>query len=128
MLGRADHWLMSEYRINGQIKVREVPFASEAEWRHWWLGEFKIIKGVNTMVRLPRMSDREKERYTAAESENILVAAGITQVLNYVGATNGSTTGVAQWLAFGNRASAWSSLLTPVSPMRFFGLFRVLPV
>jgi len=63
MLGRADNWLMSEYRINGQIKVREVPFASEAEWRHWWLGEFKIIKGVNTMVRLPRMSDRENYDY-----------------------------------------------------------------
>ena len=48
------------------------------------------------------MSDKEKDRYTVAESSNILVASGITQVLNYVGAASGNTTGFAQYFAVGN--------------------------
>lgn len=91
--------LREDIHIRGTVRVREVPFKDEAEWRRWWLGEFDD-KG--RMIRPPRMSEREKERYTVTESENMLVANGITQVLNYVGTSDGSSVGFAQQLAFGN--------------------------
>lgn len=85
--------------ICGLIRAREVPFETREEWRKWWLGEFDAR---GRMVRPPRMSEKEKERYTVAEAENILVSSGITQVLNYVGASAGNATGFAQYFAVGN--------------------------
>lgn len=87
--------------VCGHIRAREVPFETREEWIHWWLGEFD---SQGKMLRLPRMSDREKERYTVAESSNILVSSGITQLLNYLGSASGNSTGFAQWFATGNIA------------------------
>src|SRR5579885_508893 len=85
--------------ICGRIRVREVPFETEAEWARWWLCERNLSGEV---IGPARMSDREKERYTVVEASNILVASGISQVLNYVGSTNGNATGFAQYFAVGN--------------------------
>lgn len=89
--------------ICGLIRARAVPFETEAEWRHWWLGEFDAR---GQMIRPPRMSEKEKEKYTVAEAPNILVSSGITQVLNYVGANNGNAVAFAQYFAVGNIAIA----------------------
>lgn len=91
--------LYDHFHISGLIRAREVPFETAEEWAYWWLGEFD---SQGRMIRAPRMSAKEKERYTAAEANNILVLGGITQVLAYVGASNGNTTGFAQYFALGN--------------------------
>jgi len=85
--------------IAGHIRVRELPFSSEAEWKRYWLGDFD---SQGRMIRPPRMSKREKEQYTVAESENTVVSAGITQILTFLGSRNGSSVGFAQYFAFGN--------------------------
>lgn len=87
--------------ICGLIRAREVPFETEAEWAYWWLCERNLS---GKIIRPARMSDREKERYTVAACENILVSSGITQVLNYIGSTSGNSTGFAQYFAVGNVA------------------------
>ncbi|HET8911205.1 MAG TPA: hypothetical protein VFN23_07070 [Ktedonobacteraceae bacterium] len=95
--------LQDKIHICGRIRAREVPFESEAEWRFWWLPE---RDSVGKIIRPARMLDREKERYTVAESQNILVSAGITQVLNYIGSTSGNATGFAQYFAVGSTGLA----------------------
>src|SRR6185503_6336669 len=93
--------LQDSIHISGLIRAREVPFDSIEEWRTWWLGEFD---NSGRMIRAPRMSEREKERYTVAESSNILVSSGITQVLNYIGSASGNSTAFAQYFGVGNIA------------------------
>ena len=66
----------------GLLRMRAHPFGDDAEaFAYWWLAEWKNGR----MVRRPRMSDREKDRYTVYEAENILTTAGRSQLLNYVG-------------------------------------------
>ena len=91
--------LHDKLHINGLIRAREVPFETEEEWRRFWLGEFD---SQGRMIRAPRMSEREKERYTVAEAPNILVSSGITNVLNYIGSNTGQV--FAQYFAVGNVA------------------------
>lgn len=93
--------LKESIHLCGLIRARAVPFESREEWTHWWLGEFD---SQGKMIRTPRMSEHEKERYTVAAHENILVSSGITQLLNYIGASNGNSTGFAQYFAVGNIA------------------------
>src|SRR5690348_16573006 len=93
--------LNNAIHICGLIRARVVPFELREEWRKWWLGEFDDR---GRMIRPPRISDREKERYAVAAKENILVAGGIIQLLNYVGASNGNSTSFAQQFAVGNIA------------------------
>jgi len=93
--------LQDSIHISGLIRAREVPFDSIEEWRTWWLGEFD---NSGRMIRAPRMSEKEKERYTVAACENILVSSGITQVLNYIGANSGNSTAFAQYFGVGNIA------------------------
>lgn len=95
--------LHDNLHINGLIRARAVPFETREEWEHWWLGEFDAR---GRMIRPPRMSEKEKERYTVAEAPNILVSSGITQVLNYVGSASGNATAFAQYFAVGNIAIA----------------------
>lgn len=95
--------ITDKIHICGLIRAREVPFNSEEEWRKWWLPERNLS---GTVIKPARMSDKEKERYTAAESPNILVSSGITQVLNYIGSTSGNTTAFAQYFALGSIAIA----------------------
>lgn len=91
--------LKESIHLCGLIRARAVPFESREEWAHWWLGEFNEQ---GQMLRAPRISEREKDRYTVAEAPNILVSNGITQVLNFVGSASGNSTGFAQWFAVGN--------------------------
>jgi hypothetical protein len=91
--------ISDRFHICGLIRAREIPFETEAEWRQWWLCE-RDLSG--KILRAARMSDREKDRYTVAQSANILVSGGITQVLNYVGSGSGNATGFAQYFAVGN--------------------------
>jgi hypothetical protein len=93
--------LRDSMHINGLIRARALPFETREEWSYWWLGEFDER---GRMIRAPRMSEREKDRYTVAEAPNILVSSGITQVLNYVGASSGNSTAFAQYFAVGNIA------------------------
>lgn len=91
--------ITEKIHVCGLIRAREVPFATEEEWRYWWLPERNES---GTIIRSARMSEREKERYTAAEAPNILVSSGITQVLTYIGSATGNTTGFAKYFAVGN--------------------------
>ena len=93
--------LRQSIHISGLIRARAVPFETREEWKHWWLGEFDAS---GRMIRAPRMSEQEKDRYTVDEAPNILVSNGITQVLNYIGSQSGNTTAFAQYLAVGNIA------------------------
>lgn len=93
--------LGEKLHITGLIRARAVPFETEEEWKRWWLGEFD---SQGRMIRPPRMSEKEKERYTVAEAPNILVSSGITLLLSYIGSSSGNTTGFAQYLAVGNIA------------------------
>lgn len=95
--------LKESVHIRGIIRAREVHFNSISEWAYWWLCERNLSGNI---IGPARMSDREKERYTVAESANILVSSGITQVLNYIGATGGNSAGFAQQFAVGNIALA----------------------
>lgn len=69
-------------QVKGRIRVREHPFGDDQKaLAKWWFAEW----AGGRMVRRPRMSDREKDRYTVYEVENILTTAGRTQLLNYIG-------------------------------------------
>lgn len=93
--------LRESMHINGRIRARELPFETEEEWRYWWL----VQRNESGQIIAPsRMSEREKDRYTVAESSNILVSSGITQVLNYIGSSSGNSTAFAQYFAVGNTA------------------------
>ena len=74
---------MSEtFTYKGILRVREHPFGDDREaFARWWLAEWKNGR----MIRPPRMSDKEKSKYTVYEVENILTTAGRTQLLNYIG-------------------------------------------
>lgn len=91
--------LHDKIHISGLIRARAVPFETREEWIKWWLPE---RNEAGQMMRAARISDREKERYTVAESSNILVAAGITQVLTFIGSSSGNSTAFAQYFALGN--------------------------
>lgn len=71
--------------VQGIISVREIPVEwSPADYAYWWLPE-KNSEG--KVIRAARMSNREKQRYTVAETENTLTSAGRTAVLNFLGNT-----------------------------------------
>ncbi len=66
--------------FDGLIKVRELPFDCHDEIARWWLPE--IVDG--RLIRAARMSEREKERYTACEAHNHLTVSGRTALLAYL--------------------------------------------
>lgn len=83
----------------GIIRVRRLPDEwDEDEYAYWWLPE-KDSEG--RVLRMPRMLEREKDRYTVYVAENQIMTAGRTQVLTYIGASGGNTTGFAKYLAIG---------------------------
>lgn len=95
-------WLFRQYlyeqlHFSGVIRARVPPFETREEWAYWWLPE--MVGG--KIVRVARMSEREKERYTVYEARNMLMLAGRTQILTYIGSNNGNSTGFAQYFAVG---------------------------
>jgi len=83
----------------GIIRVRRLPPEwTDADYAYWWLPE-KDEAG--RLIRPARMSEREKDRYTEAVFANQIMTAGRTQILIYIGASGGNTTGFAKYLALG---------------------------
>ena len=69
----------------GMIKIREFPLdATLEDWLAWW----------------PRLTSRERDRYTLAEAHNLLTSAGRTQLLQFIG-NNTGTAPFSQYLAIG---------------------------
>ena len=90
-----------EERIHftGIIRIRLLPQDwTEADWRYWWLGEFDDS---GRMIRPPRMSEREKDRWTVHESRNLLCTAGRTALLNYVGSQTSTNQPFGKYFSLG---------------------------
>lgn len=76
-------------QIEGMLLLREIPPEwSQQEYAFWWLPE--IDEHTGRILRVPRMSMREKDRYTVYQTKNVLTLAGRSQLLNYIG--NASST------------------------------------
>lgn len=74
-------------RFRGLIKARELPTGCELpDFLTWW----------------PRLSERERERYTVYEHSNALTTNGRNQVLTYIGSSTATTLGFGQYFAVGN--------------------------
>lgn len=71
--------------FNGFIRAFTVPFETEEEYRYWWLPETTIVDGHLVIVRPARMTQKEKNRYLAAEHHNILTQNGRSQILGFIG-------------------------------------------
>lgn len=70
----------------GVVKVRELPRdCAQADFDAWW----------------PRLTEKERERYTAYEAHNILTLSGFAQLLTYIGSSGATTLGFAQYFAVG---------------------------
>lgn len=86
----------------GIISVYRIPTEwSENEYRFWWIPE---TDGRGNILRPARMSHEEKSRHLEIRGYNQIMNAGRTAVLNYIGASTGSTTGWSQWFAIGTGA------------------------
>lgn len=86
----------------GIIRVRRLPPEwTEDDYRYWWLPE-RDDEG--HLLRLPRMEEREKDTYTEAVFENLIMTAGRSQVLTYIGGTAGSTVAFGKYLGIGTGA------------------------
>src|SRR5579859_5689144 len=90
-----------------------LPFETQADIDEWFnpLTEWQMRGNVLCRVAVgpARMSEREKARYLASESHNILTNNGKSQVLTYIG-TNGAYTS-----QFGNILSLGSGSLSAVN-------------
>lgn len=70
----------------GIIKVRELPKdITLQDYEEWW----------------PRLSEHERERYTAYEAHNILTLSGFNQLLTYISSSTATTLGFSQYFAVG---------------------------
>ena len=71
---------------HGIVKVRELPKdITIQDYLEWW----------------PRLTERERERYTATEHHNVLTLNGFNQLLTYVSSANATTLGFSQYFAVG---------------------------
>jgi len=87
--------------VQGIIKVRPVPFETEEEFTYWWCDE-KDENGL--VIRPARMSEKEKERYTVYETENLITTNGINNILTFLGLSSGTATLFSKWFAVGTGA------------------------
>src|SRR5258708_6550684 len=86
----------------GIIKVYRLPEESDEEqFRHWWCPQ---TDGNGQLLVPARISPQEKARYQEAEFANLITSAGRTQVLTYIGASSGNSTGFSKYLALGTGA------------------------
>lgn len=88
------------FNFAGHIRIREVPFETREEFEKWWLPE-RNSSGV--IVARARMSEHDKDRYTALEARNLLTSNGRTQILGFIGTPTyiSSQTPFAQWFEVG---------------------------
>lgn len=72
--------------FTGLVKVRELPRdCAFADFMAWW----------------PRLTERERERWTAYEHRNVLTSSGRTQLLTYASSGLATTLGFAQEFSVG---------------------------
>lgn len=84
-------------RYRGRVLVRVLPADWDiAAFRYWWGAEYDAG---GRQIRPPRMSRREKDRWTVYEAANMLLTNGRTQLLSYMG--NITTNAFAQYFAVG---------------------------
>jgi hypothetical protein len=70
----------------GIVKVRELPHGcTQKDYAEWW----------------PILTEKERERYTAAENQNVLTLGGFAQLLTYIGSGGATTLGFAQFFSVG---------------------------
>jgi hypothetical protein len=86
------------FGVQGIIRIRKIPFTSLEEYNYWWLPE---LDASGRITRQPRMSQREKDRYTDAEFHNILTNNGRQTLLTYVGSQSGNSVPFAQEFGIG---------------------------
>lgn len=73
-------------RFEGLVRVRELPRDCELQdFMEWW----------------PRLTQRERERYTVYEHKNLLTTAGRNQLLTYISNSGGTTLAFAQYFSVG---------------------------
>jgi len=89
---------LDRFGVQGIIRIREIPFVSPEEYAYWWLPE---LDSAGKLLRQPRMSQREKERYTVAEFPNILTNAGRQALMSYIGSQANNSLPFAQEVAVG---------------------------
>ncbi len=89
--------------LDGWLRVHEIPFESEDEYRYWWCAE---RSDAGRQIRAPRMSAREKARYQVCEAHNILTNSGRQYLLIYAGSNAGVSNPWAQYFAVGTGPTA----------------------
>lgn len=73
-------------KFTGIVKVRELPRDCTLEdFLEWW----------------PKLTEREKERWTAYEHKNTLTTAGRNQILSYIASSTSTTLGFGQYFSVG---------------------------
>ena len=71
------------FAFTGILKIREIPAdGDEATFRHWWCDERNAS---GRLIRRAAMREREKDRRTVWEGQNMLMNAGRTQILTFMG-------------------------------------------
>lgn len=72
----------TDFTFHGLIRIRELPFDSYEEYARWWLPQRNESGAI---IAQARMTQQEKERYTALEARNLLTGSGRTQILGFIG-------------------------------------------
>lgn len=74
---------MDTLKFEGILKIREIPAEwSDTEFKYWWCDE-RSPSGA--LIRKARMTEHEKDRWTVLEAKNMLMSAGRTQILTFMG-------------------------------------------
>jgi hypothetical protein len=91
---------MDGVNIKGIIRIRELPDPdwTPEQYAYWWLDEFDAD---GRRVRIAKMTQREKDRYTVYEASNLVMTAGITQILTFIGNSASNTAAFSQYIAIG---------------------------
>lgn len=91
---------------NGKLKIRRIPDVwTPEDYDYWWLPRevYPVGHKLAGQVKVgARLSEEEKDNLTVCESENTLLVAGVTSVLDYVIATGTpSVSPFISYMAFG---------------------------
>lgn len=97
--------------FKGYLRFHNVPFESEAEFKYWWLPE-RDREG--RVIREPRMSKQEKERYFDRIFENTLTSGGRSVVLSQMGSPSSPPLFAAYFSVGSGFVAATSALDTAV--------------
>lgn len=74
--------------FTGIVRLREVPFETEEEFKKWWLPE---RDNAGYVIRQARMGNQEKQKYEVAEYKNVLTVQGRIDILQFLGSSSGVT-------------------------------------